>query len=584
VTLFAGATGFLRTCLERMESASLGTEEFTAALPLRAGASHAELRALLGEMDAREPSPFADVPGLHSVRFILLDQADEGASSVDVPAPSGPLLITCVLDGDPGDVLRAMVVGVGETLRQVLDFCEGFPFTADTSAILRFLTAARVRSGYFFSDVADTRDEIRHALSLEQRFRAFYARHGAVGDAAVLRAAFEDWKRKGGPRSPRHSVVVASTPSDAPPFAYPFDLSPPFERAVPQEGKWVRRVVELTRRLQQHDVEEARETDARARPKRVAHTKHHGCLEATFTVEQDVPRDLRHGVFQPGSVFNALLRCSNTSNVPRPDGKFDGRGLSIKLLNVGAYGRPVLPEPAPDGLGECDRAPGSTQDFLLLNHPAFFAKDIHDFAILRSILDVGTSRERAARALLFILRRPHQFRIFFETFFTTIDHPLEPEFHSTVPSLLGPRLAVKYSVQRAEGTLDRAPKCSRENSNYLCQALQASLDPQSGHALELEFFVHVATDRSFPIEDATSNWEELGARKVKVATIRIEPQRFDTPERMALCEGLVFTPWHALQAHKPLGSLSRARWAIYKASMDGRRAQAKKRDTVAGAA
>ena len=32
------------------------------------------------------------------------------------------------------------------------------------------------------------------------------------------------------------------------------------------------------------------------------------------------------------------------------------------------------------------------------------------------------------------------------------------------------------------------------------------------------------------------------------------------------CERLAFNPWNGLKAHQPLGSLSRARAAVYKAS------------------
>src|SRR5262249_17899030 len=114
--------------------------------------------------------------------------------------------------------------------------------------------------------------------------------------------------------------------------------------------------------------------------------------------------------------------------------------------------------------------------------------------------------------------------------------------------------------------------------------LQASLDPSTGRPIEFSFFVHVAKDTTFPIEDATANWDELGATKVEVASIRIEPQIFTTEEQLQFSTDLVYSPWHALEAHKPLGSLSRARFAIYRASMEGRKADAKRRGEVAGAA
>jgi hypothetical protein len=65
-----------------------------------------------------------------------------------------------------------------------------------------------------------------------------------------------------------------------------------------------------------------------------------------------------------------------------------------------------------------------------------------------------------------------------------------------------------------------------------------------------------------PVEDPTIPWD---APYQKVATIRIPPQTFDTPEQLAFCENLSFTPWHALPEHRPLGGINRARKAVYAA-------------------
>jgi hypothetical protein len=67
-----------------------------------------------------------------------------------------------------------------------------------------------------------------------------------------------------------------------------------------------------------------------------------------------------------------------------------------------------------------------------------------------------------------------------------------------------------------------------------------------------------------PIEDPTVRW---GAGPVPVATIRIDPQTFDTPDRMKQAEEMSFDPWHALVEHRPLGGINRARRAVYAASL-----------------
>ena len=65
-----------------------------------------------------------------------------------------------------------------------------------------------------------------------------------------------------------------------------------------------------------------------------------------------------------------------------------------------------------------------------------------------------------------------------------------------------------------------------------------------------------------PVEDPTVDWK---APFRKVATIRIPPQVFDTPERKSFAENLSFTPWHSLPDHRPIGGINRARKAIYRA-------------------
>jgi hypothetical protein len=56
-----------------------------------------------------------------------------------------------------------------------------------------------------------------------------------------------------------------------------------------------------------------------------------------------------------------------------------------------------------------------------------------------------------------------------------------------------------------------------------------------------------------------------GAPWRKVATVRIPPQSFDSPEPLAFGEALSFTPWHSLPEHRPLGGINRTRRAVYRA-------------------
>jgi hypothetical protein len=68
------------------------------------------------------------------------------------------------------------------------------------------------------------------------------------------------------------------------------------------------------------------------------------------------------------------------------------------------------------------------------------------------------------------------------------------------------------------------------------------------------------------IEDACFEWDEATYPFVKVATITIAPQDIDTDQRRAQCENLIFTPWHGIAEHRPLGGINRLRRAVYESS------------------
>src|SRR5215210_1957741 len=70
--------------------------------------------------------------------------------------------------------------------------------------------------------------------------------------------------------------------------------------------------------------------------RRGQHAKATGCVTAAFRIADDVPPELRHGIFsQPGRVFSAIVRFSNSQGTFEKDSTGTARGLAIKLLDVG---------------------------------------------------------------------------------------------------------------------------------------------------------------------------------------------------------------------------------------------------------
>jgi hypothetical protein len=81
-----------------------------------------------------------------------------------------------------------------------------------------------------------------------------------------------------------------------------------------------------------------------------------------------------------------------------------------------------------------------------------------------------------------------------------------------------------------------------------------------------EFYVD---DTRTPIEDTSISWEPDDAPLVKVAQIRIRRCELNDPDARAVSgavDRLSFSPWHAMEDHRPLGNVMRARRVAYQAS------------------
>jgi hypothetical protein len=281
--------------------------------------------------------------------------------------------------------------------------------------------------------------------------------------------------------------------------------------------------------------------------RRDAHPKAHGCVRAEFHVLEAFPEQLAKGMFIPNKTYQAWIRFSNGSGDPtRADFKRDARGIAIKVLGV--PGKKLLP----------DEEQATTQDFILINHPVFFATDPARYL---SFMQDADSHNVFRKLLIPFALGADGTRIALETRSTRISNPLQTRYWSMVPYRLGvgpDRQAVKYSVRPCSPTVDTLPK--KPGHDFLRDALRTSL--QNGDAC-MEFLVQPRTSKSMDVEDSRIEWKEAQAPFYTIATIRIPRQDFDTPEQNEFCENLSFTPWHALPEHEPLGVTNRLRKVIY---------------------
>ncbi|CAI3109722.1 hypothetical protein MWMV17_MWMV17_00586 [Acinetobacter calcoaceticus] len=280
---------------------------------------------------------------------------------------------------------------------------------------------------------------------------------------------------------------------------------------------------------------------------RDAHPKAHGCVRAEFHVSKNIPAQFAKGVFIPDQSYQAWIRFSNASNdASSADIDKDARGIAIKLLGVA--GEKIL---------ESEKQ-ATTQDFIMINHPVFFANDAKRY--LSFMHDVNSHN---------MIRKLHiPFALGFKGTMNAlgarnsqIANPLYARYWSMVPYQLGlgnDRQAVKYSVRACSVTANNLPK--NPSHDFLREALKNTLQQTDAC---MEFLIQPRTSSKMLVEDSMTEWDEKVAPFYQVATIHIPKQNFDTPEQNKFCENLSFTPWHALPAHKPLGAVNRMRKVIY---------------------
>jgi len=192
------------------------------------------------------------------------------------------------------------------------------------------------------------------------------------------------------------------------------------------------------------------------------------------------------------------------------------------------------------------------QDFILANHPVFFCRNVQHTLEFLAATASGTPPTQLALTT-------HPALIGFTS--QVKSSPLDLTYWSQTPYKCG-NGAVKYlatpSLEQGKVSITL-----NDSPDFLREAMIEQLTFRKIRAT-FDFFVNPQTDAdAMPMEDATIEWKSL---PVKLATISIFPQRFNSPEQMQFVENLYWTPWDSLPEHKPLGGINRARQGLYQDS------------------
>ena len=287
-------------------------------------------------------------------------------------------------------------------------------------------------------------------------------------------------------------------------------------------------------------AKQIKEYQAGAVAKRDVHTKSHGTFKARFRVMNDIPAELKVGIFAKGGEYDALVRFSNgAGSADFHDALPNVRGVAIKLHGVD--GKKVLPG---------DEA-STEQDFLLANDQVFFAPGIEDMhKLVRG--EMGP----------LVKQNPRVAALIADSVLKVVTNPLTTDYFSQVPYALGTgenRVAVKYSLRGAPSSIFAVPNVF--DAHYL---RHAAVDSLNKGPVTMTFTVQVQqTGES--IEDSSHAW--TGAH-IPVATLTFE--KVDGTVAESAGEELSFNPVRSLPEHEPLGWPGRVRKEVYPADFKWR--------------
>ncbi len=300
---------------------------------------------------------------------------------------------------------------------------------------------------------------------------------------------------------------------------------------------------------------------------RGVHAKSHGVLYGELQVLEHLPEVLAQGMFGSLGRYPVMLRFSTIPGDILADKVSTPRGLAIKVVGVEGTRLPG---------GEAD----VTQDFVLVNGPAFGAPTAKKFLGSLKAVAATTDIAPSLKSVFSTLARGTEAALeAFGTKSPTVlslgGHPetniLGETFYSQAPILYGPYIAKVAVAPVSPGltALTNAPLDMHDKPNALREAVVAHF---AAHGGEWELRVQLCTDlETMPIEDASVVWPESQSPYIAVARIVVSPQDAWSPLAVAeIDEGLAFSPWHGLAAHRPLGSVMRARKATYESSANFR--------------
>ena len=341
--------------------------------------------------------------------------------------------------------------------------------------------------------------------------------------------------------------------------------APDIERVAPDEANTIAGIVasmthesEITAERYKHAV-------------RASHAKSHGLMKGELRVLDGLPAALRQGLFATPATFPVAVRMAVGPGELLSDAVSTHRGMAIKVF--GATGA-KLPGHEAD-----------TQDFVLATGPAFPQSDAAGFLKAMKGLEGATSRSEGFKQAVSTAARVTNAAIGQAS--GTLDFfghppipPLADTYYSQAALRYGDHVA-KIAVAPVTPALVALADTNLDVKAAPDAFRHSVIDFLKREGAEFELRVQLCTDLdSMPVENAAKAWAEADSPYVAVARLTLPPQDAYGAARQAFMDDVMsFRPSHSLEAHRPLGSLMRARLATYpqlSAFRHGRNGQAQR--------
>ncbi len=295
---------------------------------------------------------------------------------------------------------------------------------------------------------------------------------------------------------------------------------------------------------------------------RASHAKASAVLKGELRVLDGLAPELRQGLFAQPRTYEAAVRMAQGPGEHLPDSVHTHRGMAIKVLGVEGA---MLP----------DHGNSTSQDFVLATGPVFPNADAAGFLIAMKGLEAGAGTGETLKKVVAATAGALNTAVkavtgrdvpLLDFFGHAPRHPLTDCYYSQAALRYGDHVAkiMAVPVAPAQDALSRDPLDTSENPNTFRDAAVAYFR-ENGAEFEIRVQLCTSLER-MPVEDASVQWPEEESPYRPVARLVLPRQdAMSEARRVFFNDAMSFRPAHGLEAHRPLGSLMRARLRTYPA-------------------